>query len=96
MATLFNRFKKSIGPGFITGVADDDPSGIATYAQTGAQFGLTQLWLTLYSLPFMIAVQEMCGRIGMVSGKGLASLIKLHYSKKILYFSVSLRHTSSL
>ena len=60
MLSAWRRFKKSLGPGLITGVADDDPSGIATYAQTGAIFGLTQLWLALYSIPFMIAVQEMC------------------------------------
>lgn len=76
---------KSIGPGFITGASDDDPAGIATYSQTGAQFGLSQLWIALFSLPFMIAIQEMCGRIGLVTGKGLSGTIQKYYSKKILY-----------
>jgi Mn2+/Fe2+ NRAMP family transporter len=90
MKFTWTRFKKSIGPGVITGVADDDPSGIATYGQTGVLFGLTQLWLTLYSLPFMIAVQEMCARIGMATGKGVAGVIKSHYSKYVLFFSITL------
>lgn len=84
------RISKSIGPGFITGVADDDPSGIATYAQTGAIFGLTQLWMTIYSIPLMVAVQEMCARIGMTTGKGLAGVIKSHYSRKILVVAIIL------
>ena len=88
--SFFRRLKKSIGPGVITGIADDDPSGIATYAQTGAMFGFSQLWLALFSFPFMSAIQEMCGRIGMVTGKGLAQIIRLHYSKKILFIIVSL------
>src|SRR3990167_2512892 len=81
---------KSVGPGFITGAADDDPSGIATYSQTGAQFGYSQSWLSLFSYPFMTAMQEMCGRIGMVTGTGLAAVIKRNYSKKILYAAVCL------
>lgn len=90
MSSFWNRFKKSIGPGVVTGIADDDPSGIATYAQTGAIFGLTQLWMTLYSIPFMIAVQEMCARIGMATGKGLAGVIKSSYSRTVLLFAVTL------
>jgi NRAMP (natural resistance-associated macrophage protein)-like metal ion transporter len=82
------RFLHIIGPGFITGAADDDPSGIATYAQTGAMFGYQQLWMALFSFPFMTVIQEMCGRIGVVTGKGLAQVIKEHYSKKILYVAV--------
>lgn len=74
-----------IGPGIITGAADDDPSGIATYSQAGAQFGYGQLWTVLLLLPFMTAVQEACARIGAVTGKGIAENIKEHYSKKILY-----------
>lgn len=81
---------KVIGPGFITGASDDDPSGIGTYSQTGAQFGYTQLWTALFSYPFMTVIQEMCGRIGMVTGKGLAGIIKRHYPRWILYFSVLL------
>jgi NRAMP (natural resistance-associated macrophage protein)-like metal ion transporter len=77
-------FLKILGPGLITGAADDDPSGIATYSQTGAQFGFGQLWTSLYQIPLLLAVQEACGRIGAVTGKGLAGVIKDHYSKKIL------------
>ncbi len=81
---------KKLGPGFITGASDDDPSGIATYAQTGAMFGYSQLWLALFTLPFMVTIQEMCGRIGMVTGKGLASVLKENYGKTILWFAVIL------
>lgn len=73
-----------IGPGFITGAADDDPSGIATYSQTGAQFGFGQLWTAAYQVPLLLAVQECCGRIGAVTGKGLAGVIKEHYSRNVL------------
>ncbi|HEY3361128.1 MAG TPA: divalent metal cation transporter, partial [Methanosarcina sp.] len=79
-----------IGPGFITGAADDDPSGIATYSQTGAIFGYEQLWLVWFTAPFMIVIQQMCGRIGMVTGKGLAGVILEHHSKKVLYLTVSM------
>ncbi|HLD40214.1 MAG TPA: Nramp family divalent metal transporter [Candidatus Nanoarchaeia archaeon] len=82
------KFFRKLGPGFITGASDDDPSGIGTYSQTGAQFGYSQLWTALFSFPFMTAVQEMCGRIGIVTGKGLAGVMKKHYSKAILYFCV--------
>jgi len=78
------RFLKILGPGVITGAADDDPSGIATYSQTGAQFGFGQLWTALYQIPLLIAVQEACGRIGAVTGKGLAGVIRDHYARKIL------------
>jgi NRAMP (natural resistance-associated macrophage protein)-like metal ion transporter len=79
-----------IGPGFITGASDDDPSGIGTYSQTGAQFGLSQLWVALFSIPFMIAIQEMCGRIGLVTGKGLAYSIRQQYGQKIVYATVAI------
>ncbi len=81
----FRRFFKVLGPGLITGASDDDPSGIATYAQTGAVFGYRNLWLTLFSLPFMTAVQQMCGKIGIVTGKGLAGTIRARYGKPILF-----------
>jgi len=84
------RLLGKVGPGFVTGAADDDPSGIATYAQTGAIFGYAQLWLVWFTCPFMIVIQQMCGRIGMVTGKGLAGVILEHYSKKVLYLTVSL------
>lgn len=80
----------SIGPGFITGASDDDPSGIGTYAQTGALFGYTQLWTALFSFPFMTVVQEMCGRVGLVTGLGLGGVIKKHYSKPVLFWVVTL------
>ncbi len=87
---LRKKLLRSIGPGFITGAADDDPSGIATYSQTGALFGYAQLWVAPYTLPFMIAIQEMCGRIGAVTGKGLAGVIRQEYSRTILWGAVSL------
>lgn len=80
----FARLLRIFGPGLVTGAADDDPSGIATYSQTGAQFGLGQLWTALYQLPLIIAVQEACARIGAVTGKGLAGVVKEHFSRKIL------------
>jgi Mn2+/Fe2+ NRAMP family transporter len=86
---IHNFFKK-IGPGFVTGAADDDPSGIATYSIAGAQFGYKLAWLALFLWPAMVAVQEMCGRIGMVSGRGLAGVIKKYHSKRLLFVSVSL------
>lgn len=76
---------KGLGPGFITGASDDDPTGIGTYTQTGAMFGYKQLWLAPFSLPFMIVVQEMSGRIGIVTGRGLAWVIRKHYPRPILY-----------
>lgn len=79
-----------LGPGFITGASDDDPSGIGTYSQTGAQFGYNQLWTAPFSFPFMAVVQEMCGRIGMVTGKGIAVIVKENYSRSLLYMTVFL------
>lgn len=84
------RFLKVLGPGFITGASDDDPSGIGTYSQTGAQFGYQQLWTVLFAFPFMSVVQEMCGRIGLVTGKGLAGVIRQHFARPVLYFSVTI------
>lgn len=79
---------KSLGPGLITGASDDDPSGIAVYSQAGAQFGLAQIWTALFSFPFMAVIQEMCGRIGMVTGHGLSGVLRKYYSKPILYSAV--------
>ena len=90
MLNYLKKIFKKIGPGFVTGAADDDPSGVATYSQTGAIFGFSQLWLALFSFPFMTVIQQMCGRIGMVTGKGLAGVIRTNYSKPVLYFAVSL------
>ena len=74
-----------IGPGLITGVADDDPSGIATYSQAGAQFGLNMLWTMPLAYPLMAAVQSMCARIGRVTGRGLAANIKIAFPPFVLY-----------
>lgn len=78
-------FWHKLGPGLTTGAADDDPSGIATYSQTGSSYGFGLLWLAAYSFPLMAVVQEMCARIGLVTGRGLAANIKTHFSRWILY-----------
>lgn len=82
------RFWKLLGPGLVTGASDDDPSGIATYSQAGAQYGLSTLWTALITFPLMAAVQEMCARIGLVTSQGLTGTLKKHYSKPILYLMV--------
>ncbi len=79
-----------LGPGFITGAADDDPSGIGTYAVAGASLGLATLWTALLTFPFMAAVQNICARLGQVSGTGLAGILKEHYSRWVLYPAVAL------
>ncbi len=81
----FKKFWSLAGPGITTGASDDDPSGIATYSQTGAQFGYGQLWTALYMLPFLVAVQEVCARVGATTEKGIAAIIKENYSQKIFY-----------
>lgn len=89
----FNKPKKyweTLGPGLTTGAADDDPSGIATYSQAGAQFGFGLLWLAPFTFPLMGVIQEMCARIGLVTGRGLASNIRKHFSRKVLYVSTIL------
>lgn len=75
----------SLGPGLTTGASDDDPAGIATYSQAGAQYGFQLTWLALFTFPLMSVVQEMCARIGMATGRGLARNISLEYSRKVLY-----------
>jgi hypothetical protein len=82
------RFIKVLGPGLITGASDDDPSGISTYAIAGASFGFATLWMALVTLPMMAAVQYMCAKIGMVSGRGLAGVLKTYYPGKLLYITV--------
>ena len=85
---FLNRLKgllQAYGPGVITGAADDDPSGIATYAQTGAQFGYGQLWTAVFMLPLQTAVQEACARIGAVTGQGISSVVRERYGKPVLY-----------
>lgn len=86
----FKKFLSILGPGLTTGAADDDPSGIATYSQTGAQFGYGLLWTAFYMLPFMMGIQEACARIGMVTGKGIAAIVKENYNRRILYAVVAL------
>lgn len=81
---------RELGPGLITGAADDDPSGIATYSQAGAAFGYGLLWTALVSLPLMAAVQFMCARIGIVAGSGLASVLRQHYSRWLLWIACGL------
>ena len=73
------------GPGLITGASDDDPSGIATYSQVGAQFGYGMLWTMVFSYPLMAGIQEISARIGRVTGRGIAGNIRLYYSKSVLY-----------
>lgn len=82
---LAEEYWDTLGPGLTTGAADDDPSGIATYSQAGARYGLQLIWLSLFTYPFMAVVQEMCARIGIVSGEGLAANIKREYSARMLY-----------
>ena len=80
------EYWKTLGPGLTTGAADDDPSGIATYSQMGASRGFNLIWLSLFSFPLMGTIQEMCARIGLTTGVGLAANIRRHFSRKILYF----------
>lgn len=86
----FGRFVRVLGPGVVTGAADDDPSGIATYSQAGAMYGYGLLWLFPIMYPLLLAVQESCARIGAVTGDGLAAILKKHYSRKVLYGAVGL------
>ncbi len=83
-------FLRALGPGLITGASDDDPSGIGTYSSVGATFGLSILWMAVWLLPVMTAIQEACARIGVVTNKGLAGVIKTHYSRKVLLGAVTL------
>lgn len=81
----FQRFWKLIGPGLVTGASDDDPSGIATYSQAGAAFGLSTLWTSIVAFPLMAVIQQMCAKIGIVTNQGLTGTLKKHYPKPILY-----------
>jgi NRAMP (natural resistance-associated macrophage protein)-like metal ion transporter len=84
------RFFRELGPGLITGAADDDPSGISTYSVTGAAFGFAQLWTALFSFPLMAAVQLMCARLGLVAGEGLAAVIRRRYPRWVLWGACAL------
>ena len=86
----YGQWFKKLGPGLITGAADDDPSGIATYSQAGAQFGLNMLWTVVFTYPLMAGIQMISARIGRVSGHGLASNIRQHYPAWLLYSIVGL------
>jgi NRAMP (natural resistance-associated macrophage protein)-like metal ion transporter len=87
---------KQLGPGLVTGASDDDPSGIATYSQVGARFGYGMLWTMLLSYPLMAAIQEICARIGRVTGGGLAANLRRYYSKWILYSVLSLMSLANI
>ncbi len=87
---LAEEYWNTLGPGLITGASDDDPSGIATYSQAGAQYGPQLLWLSWFTFPLMAVVQEMCARIGVVTGHGLAANIRHNYPKWTLYLITSL------
>ncbi|MFZ2187208.1 MAG: divalent metal cation transporter [Candidatus Moraniibacteriota bacterium] len=84
------EYWRTLGPGLTTGASDDDPSGIATYSQTGSQYGFQLLWLAAFTFPLMAVVQEMCARIGLQTGYGLAANIRQHFPKRILYGTVFL------
>ena len=89
-APLLKKAGRILGPGFITGASDDDPSGIGTYAVAGATLGLQTLWLAVLTFPLMAAVQNTCARVGIISGEGLAGVLRDHYPRWILYGSVAL------
>lgn len=84
------EYWETLGPGLTTGASDDDPSGIATYSQAGAQYGYQFLWLSWFTFPLMAIVQEMCARIGIVTGRGLAANIRQHYPRWVLYVTTTL------
>lgn len=90
MLSSLKKYFKALGPGWVTGASDDDPSGIGTYSVAGARFGLAPLWATLFTIPLMYGVQEMCARIAQVTGRGLAGVVRKHYSKRTLAFLVIL------
>jgi len=87
--SLLRRFVQVLGPGLITGASDDDPSGIGTYAVAGASLGFATLWTALITLPLMASVQYICAKVGMVSGRGLAGVLRQHYPRPLLYAAVT-------
>jgi NRAMP (natural resistance-associated macrophage protein)-like metal ion transporter len=84
-----NRLLEVLGPGLVTGASDDDPSGIGTYTSAGASLGFATLWTAVVTLPLMIVVQFICAKIGMVTGMGLAGVLRKHYPRWLLYFAVA-------
>lgn len=87
---MIQTFLKKLGPGLITGAADDDPSGIATYSQAGAEFGTNMLWAIIFTYPLMVAIQMISAIIGRASGRGLAGNMRLHYPRPLLFFMIAL------
>ncbi len=85
---IIKKVLKILGPGLITGASDDDPSGIATYSQAGAQYGLSTLWTAWITFPLMASIQEMCARIGLATSKGLTTILKMHYPRWVMYLMV--------
>src|ERR671937_888402 len=83
------RLIQLIGPGFITGASDDDPSGIGTYSVAGASFGYATLWTALVTFPLMATVQFVCAKIGLAAGRGLAGVLRRHYPRWVLYSAVA-------
>ncbi len=93
-AKRINYIRKALGPSLITGASDDDPSGIATYTQAGAQFGTSLLWTAIVTYPLMVAIQEMCARIGMVTKMGLTGIIKRFYPRPVLVLVIAISFPS--
>src|SRR6202030_4152986 len=89
-SSLLKRSFAILGPGLITGAADDDPSGISTYSVAGAAYGYATLWIALLTFPLMVAIQLMCARLGMVTGHGLASAVRIYYPRWVLWGSCSI------
>src|SRR5919109_2772471 len=87
--TATKHLFKAIGPGIVTGASDDDPSGIATYAMAGASLGFSTLWTALVTFPMMATIQFICAKIAMVSGRGLAGVLRRHYARPVLYLAVA-------
>ena len=85
LTSKVQRFWKLLGPGLVTGASDDDPSGIATYSQAEAAFGLSTLWTAILAFPLMAAIQQMCAKIGLVTSQGLTGTLKKHYPRPVLY-----------
>src|SRR5450759_5495446 len=90
------RFWKTLGPGLITGASDDDPSAITTFSQAGAKFGLASLFTAIFTFPILAAIQEMCARIGLVTNKGLAGVLKNYYPKWVLYAVIAITCPASV
>jgi len=87
---LLKRSFAVLGPGLITGAADDDPSGISTYSVAGAAYGYATLWIALLTFPLMAAIQLMCARLGMVTGRGLAAAVRIYYPRWVLWGACSI------